>query len=559
MLKRVSSMVIAIVMLLAMVCIVPVSAATADVTVSVTVDKEEAERGETIVATLALLNHKPMNCLEINGTYDENILLDAVFASAVNAGQLQVNVQNGTFEIAWANAEITAAEKTVLGTLTFKVRSAGAVSEVGADVIASITATIVDAAYIAGDGSGMVVTPLVPGEAAQEDAKIVCDHDFTGTVIDLNNGTHKGTCTLCGKEVTDYCRYGAGVPVDATHTEKAHTLYTCTDCGYGLKENFVGETLPHTDWVYAGNGTHKDACCGGVTVEPCTFPKENADGSTCYLPCLKCGEVQKNTAVHVTHSAVEHYYAPSATKPGKIQFQCGACDVVNTNYPIKNLAAGHPYADVTNADLWYYDEVTFNNAYGIFKGDLQGNFNPDGNITRAQAAIVFSRMILDELNYTEDQMNGLTKAQFEDLLKNVAGYSVATKEVTLTDVSGLYYERNAVLMSTLGIVTGYLDGSFGGEGLITREQLAAMMERVVAVIENINGETYDSFGTPVAAYTDAASVSEWAAANVEWVRTTGLMNGDTYGNFNPQGNATRAQIAALMMRLRVEINSIVVH
>lgn len=379
--------------------------------------------------------------------------------------------------------------------------------------------------------------------------------------VSNGNDTHKPSC-CDAPEDTENCTFDNGTPVAATHSEAAHKLYTCTKCGATKKADYTGVPAPHTSWVSNGNSTHKPSCCNvpGVS-EACDYQAQKVNGTTCKEVCTKCGDTRINS--NGVHGKEEHYYAPSLTTPGKITYVCTTCGGANTKYPTVSLAAGHPFPDVTDSNLWYYDEAMFCKAYKVFQGDGLGNFNPDSNITRTEAVIVLARMLLGELeefDVTEAEMKAMTDAEFNAFLqKVVARYAAGATGVALTDVSGTYYERYAKLMSSLGIVNGYLDGSFGGDGLITREQLAAVLQRYVALVEKINGETYDSFGLDVDPYTDMDTVSQWAKGNVEWIRSAGLMNGMGGGRFAPQENTQRSQIAALVMRLQVEIHSIEVH
>ena len=92
---------------------------------------------------------------------------------------------------------------------------------------------------------------------------------------------------------------------------------------------------------------------------------------------------------------------------------------------------------------------------------------------------------------------------------------------------------------------GFIVCSFGGDRLITRQEIAAIMYRVYTFMgldENI------SFGQAAASYADAADVASWAADYVEWSRATGLFIGDEYGKFNPVKNCTRAEFAQLLVR-----------
>ena len=80
-------------------------------------------------------------------------------------------------------------------------------------------------------------------------------------------------------------------------------------------------------------------------------------------------------------------------------------------------------------------------------------------------------------------------------------------------------------------------------GKITREQLAAMLYRYAKM------KGYDvSASADISGYTDASSVSSWATDAMRWAVSAGLINGRTATTLAPQGNATRAEVASILMR-----------
>ena len=86
--------------------------------------------------------------------------------------------------------------------------------------------------------------------------------------------------------------------------------------------------------------------------------------------------------------------------------------------------------------------------------------------------------------------------------------------------------------------SGVSDGTDAG-GSLTREQLAAMLYRFAGEPET--AASLDGF-------TDAASVSDWAARAMAWAVGEGIITGVTDTALDPQGSATRAQCAAMLMR-----------
>lgn len=174
-----------------------------------------------------------------------------------------------------------------------------------------------------------------------------------------------------------------------------------------------------------------------------------------------------------------------------------------------------PFTDVADGD-WFYDAVAYVYGHGIMTGTSDTAFSPNLTTTRG--------MIVSILNRLED---GPTA--------EVAGF---------TDVAdGDWYADAVNWAASEGIVAGYEDNTFRPNDPITREQLAAMLMNYAAW----KGEDV-SVCADLSGYNDAASVSSWAAETVQWAVAEGLISGMPGNLLEPQGSATRAQVAAILER-----------
>ena len=166
------------------------------------------------------------------------------------------------------------------------------------------------------------------------------------------------------------------------------------------------------------------------------------------------------------------------------------------------------FSDVA-ADAWYAEAAVYCRDNGLMNGTTATTFSPNATMTRAQLCAVLYRM---------------------------AGSPEMTGRDTFTD--GAWYE-DAVLWAVQNhIMSGYTAGTFGPHDPVTREQLAAILWRYAGSPAAETGE----------AYTDEASIASWAVTAVDWARTYGFINGMSDGSFQPDGQATRAQAAAILMR-----------
>ncbi len=184
----------------------------------------------------------------------------------------------------------------------------------------------------------------------------------------------------------------------------------------------------------------------------------------------------------------------------------------------KDTAADSPFTDVKPGD-WCYDAVLYAKANGFFSGTSETTFSPNGTMTRGMFVTVLGRMAgIDPAKYGGD-----------------TGF---------TDVpEGMYYAPYVKWAAQYGITGGTGDGRFSPDALITRQQMAALFVRYFEKfgIRLTGGTQY----TTVPADLDA--VAPYAREAVVKLWQAGLLNGNGT-RFNPTGNASRAQAAALCQR-----------
>ena len=162
-----------------------------------------------------------------------------------------------------------------------------------------------------------------------------------------------------------------------------------------------------------------------------------------------------------------------------------------------------PFTDVKSGD-WFYDAVAYVYANGLMDGTSATTFEPNANMTRAMVWAILARI------------DGET-------------------------VTGADWASAA---RTWAMASGVSDGT-DPNGHVTREQFATMLYRYAAA------KGYDvSIGesTNILSYADFASISEYAIPAMQWACGSGIVTGVTESTLVPQGTATRAQCAAMLMR-----------
>ena len=178
-----------------------------------------------------------------------------------------------------------------------------------------------------------------------------------------------------------------------------------------------------------------------------------------------------------------------------------------------------PFTDLATG-AWYDDAVAYVYRHDLMDGVGISTFAPNATTSRAMIATILWRM---------------------------AGSPVVSGSLKFSDVAdGQWYSEAIRWAASEGIVDGYDNGKFGPDDPITREQFAAMLWRYA------KSEGYDvSVGenTNILSYADAMNVSEYAVPAMQWACGAGIIEGVSESTLVPQGRATRAQAAVLLMRL----------
>lgn len=176
------------------------------------------------------------------------------------------------------------------------------------------------------------------------------------------------------------------------------------------------------------------------------------------------------------------------------------------------------FTDVSR-NAWYADAVEYVAEAELMNGTSATTFAPEDNMTRAMLVTVLWRY---------------------------AGSPTGGENVFSDVPDGLWYSQAVAWAAEQGVVTGVGKGNFDPEGKITREQLATILFRYSKTADRDT-----SARTSLAHFPDAASVSSYAEDALRWAVAEGLINGIQNGStvyLAPQGNATRAQVAAILMR-----------
>ncbi|WP_301010653.1 S-layer homology domain-containing protein [Anaerotignum lactatifermentans] len=174
------------------------------------------------------------------------------------------------------------------------------------------------------------------------------------------------------------------------------------------------------------------------------------------------------------------------------------------------------FLDVKKSD-WFYEAVSYAVENVLMSGMSEDIFAPNTPLTREMLAVV---------------------------LYNVEGQPEGTEANTFTDVKGDMWYTDAILWANEnGIVAGYDNGAYGVGDLITREQFATILYRYA----QFKGYDTTQGGMAVREFSDYVNISDYARPAMAWAVNAGIMGGMDDGTLMPQGKATRAEAATMLM------------
>ena len=206
---------------------------------------------------------------------------------------------------------------------------------------------------------------------------------------------------------------------------------------------------------------------------------------------------------------------------GKYTFRMpkGKVDIsaqVEAEQPAPVPAGDTPFVDMLESD-WFYSAVVTAYQRGLMVGTSANTFSPQELTSRG--------MIVSVLHRLAGQPPAVDNAYFSDVPLNQ------------------YYAAAAAWAAEQGIVTGYGDGRFGPADDLTREQIVMILYNYA---RRTGMDTAAHDGLPQ--FTDLDQLSSGAREAMSWAYAAGLISGCGDGTLNPAGPATRAELAAFLVR-----------
>ncbi len=398
------------------------------------------------------------------------------------------------------------------------------------------------------------------------------DHTWVKTQTNPPTCTEQGTafykCSACGATRTEkiaalgHDLSRCDLVPDATCTQPGRAVGTCARCGVKIDEvipakghDYSYKSASSTEPTCTESGRYKGTCpvCGKdyndtipalghdwgewvTTIEP-TYTTVGYR----YHLCARCntreGEDIPKLHTHTWDAGVVTQ-KPTATEPGVKTFTCTICGETKTEpipatgvpdvCPGGPTCPGYAFRDMPVPTDWAHEGLDYCIYHGYIAGTSASTVSPNGVCTRAQLVSILYRV------------------QGEPT--TVKGYELSKLRAPFDDVPrGQWYTDAIWWAKLMGVVSGTSATTFDPEGEITREQLAVILYNYT---KQFAPGSLTATGS-LAGFPDAASVSSWARTEMAWAVGNGLISGTGSGSvayLTPQGSATRAQVAAILMR-----------
>lgn len=342
-------------------------------------------------------------------------------------------------------------------------------------------------------------------------------------------GRAVGTCARCGVKINevipakghDYS-YKSASSTEPTCTESGHYQGTCPRCNQDYNDTIPALGHDWGEWVVAQEPTYTTT---GYR----------------YHICARCntrvGEDIPKLHEHVWDAGVVTQ-KPTATEPGVKTFTCTICGATKTEAipatgvpdvcPGGPTCPGYAFRDMPVPADWSHEGLDYCIYRGYIAGTSASTVAPTGVCTRAQLVSILYR-IQGEPTTVKDYELAKLRAPFNDVPR------------------GQWYTDAIWWAKLTGVVSGTSATTFDPSGEITREQLAVILYNYT---KQFAPGSLTEAGS-LAGFPDAGSVSSWARTEMAWAVGNGLISGTGSGGvayLSPQGSATRAQVAAILMR-----------
>lgn len=453
--------------------------------------------------------------------------------TAYNANEAYTLDITPKYDVVVVGTKNGATAKKVVETNTLNVTKA---TEVSVQLPAGFV-TNTDNLYVQHKGHEYEAT-VTKDTAGVYTATFTNPHGFSPFTISKTSQT---VATIGTDKYTSFADAVSAVPANGTieitggtspytgTANKTFTVKNSTSADITVNGQPIEPTKSYTfKYTHSSGGSSSGGSSSGKTTYKVTTSAVNNGGVN-----ASPSSAEKGAAITITLSPDKGYKLDKLTVTdgsGKTVSTVKKSDTVYTfTMPASAVKVGVSYVKATetpsetkfndvSANDWFASAVDYVTGKGMMNGTADNTFSPKANTTRGMVVTVLYRL--------ENQPS--------------------TSAASFTDVaSGAYYANAVAWANANGIVSGYGSGKFGPNDKVTREQLAAILYRYAQY------KKYDvSVGedTNILSYNDAQSISSYAIPAIQWACGAGVVTGKSGSKLDPKGNATRAEVAAMLMR-----------
>lgn len=281
---------------------------------------------------------------------------------------------------------------------------------------------------------------------------------------------------------------------DAVGAEDEFVVFT-GDCAILHVSKFSTYAFGYTQ--YAASSTHTATIANSAHGTVTASPTKYTSGLTITLTITPDSGYQLSTlSIKDTYGNTVKY---TANSNGTYSFTAPYSDLT--------IAATFAKKVATPVDTGVANWLITDSHISYMNGDKTGYFNPNNNMTRAEAAQMFYNLLINK--------NVETSAHFSDVPND------------------MWCRKAVETLSTLGVINGYHDGTYKPDGSITRAEFAAIAMRFAVVTDGS------------ASFTDVTG-SYWAYNSIMSAAGYGWIGGYSDGTFKPKAYITRAEVVTIV-------------
>ena len=358
--------------------------------------------------------------------------------------------------------------------------------------------------------------------------------------IDPSDWKHTNNASAVAYNITHYARDGGIILVHDIHNWSVTAALNAVDTLKAQGYEFVTVSeLFRRRGAQLNAGSIYNSCGPGGTQLPAVgrpqFALKVEDGQCYFTITAEPGTKIYYTTDGSVPNAASNIYTEPVPFDGEISITAVAG--YNMNGSRSDAAAwhydtawlwhsenGNIYSDVFPSK-WFFEAADWAVGLGILEVGEDGRVEPDAKLTRGEVAEMLYRAA--EKPQTDVEMQA---ASFSDVAEDSEYYSAV-----------MWAAAN-------GIATGYSNGGFRPDALVSRQELAAFLKRYND-LWLMRSEEAPQSTQALEGFADCAEIADYAKEPLSWAAESGLMKGVGENRIAPRGAATRAQLAAMLMRL----------